>query len=540
MTELENTPTTLPEYLAIARRRKWIILALPIVAAVSAFVVSQTQQAKYRATAQVLVNRSSIVSAITNISDPTLGDPTRFLTTQADLARSPDLAARVVGAAGVRGISPGALLGASDVSPESNADILDVSVEWTSGDVARRLANAYATQFTVYKTELDTARIDQALTRLRAQIKQLQTKGATASVAYSTLLQYQSQLETIGTLLANNASVLRPAGGATQVQPRPTRNALLGFLLGIVLGIGLAFAAEALDRRVRTEDEIEQILSVPLLGRLPRPPRDSRGLRQLVMLAEPSGTQAESVRKLKTSIEFLDLDRSARTLMITSALPQEGKSTTAANLAIAFARTGRSVALVDLDLRRPSLHSLLITTLVPGVADVVMGGTDLDRALRSVRLPALAPRPSVNGHRRRSVDLDAGRDGSGILTLLPAGKILPAQADSAAEFLESDRLAAVLDELRSRFDLVLIDTPPLLAVGDAIALTATVDAVLLVLQAASQRPLLRELARQLQSSRASVLGFVLTGLDEGEAYGGYGYGTYAYDVQPAERPPEHV
>lgn len=118
-----------------------------------------------------------------------------------------------------------------------------------------------------------------------------------------------------------------------------------------------------------------------------------------------------------------------------------------------------------------------------------------------------------------------------MLTLVPAGSIAPGHVDSLADFLESERLGSALDELAEQFDVVLVDTPPLLSVGDAIALTAHVDAILLVLHAGSQRPLLRELSRQLQSSQAPVLGFVLTGLDEAEAYGGYGYGAYTYDRQ---------
>jgi Mrp family chromosome partitioning ATPase len=254
------------------------------------------------------------------------------------------------------------------------------------------------------------------------------------------------------------------------------------------------------------------------------------------MIADPAGMQAESIRKLKTSIEFLNLDRHARTFMLTSAVPREGKSTTAANLGVAFARAGRRVVLVDLDLRRPTLHSLLVTGLEPGIADVVAGKEALGRALRTVSLPAVAPRVSRNGSGRSSNGRVAGGDAASTLSVLPAG-IASAVTGTLADFLESPRLAAALDELASEFELVILDTPPLLAVGDAIALTTHVDALLLVLQAQSQRPLLRELSRQLRQSQAPTLGFVLTGIDEAEAYGGYGYGygygEYTYDFESA-------
>jgi len=543
-----HRPTTLADYLAIMRRRKWIIVVLTIVAAVSAYAVSQGQSPLYRASATILVNRSSIVSAITNVSDPSIADPTRFLATEASVARSPELAARVASAAGVPGVTGGDVLAASSVAPESGADLLDVSVSWGNATDAVLLTNAYAREFTRYKTELDTKRINEALRSLRLRIKSLQAAGATSSPSYSTLVQYQSQLETIGTLLANNTSVLRPADGAGKVRPRPLHTAILGGLLGGVLGFALAFLAEALDRRVRSEEELEDVLQLPLIGRVPLPPRHLRDVKGLVMLSEPAGVQAESFRKLKTSIEFLNLDRKARTIMVTSSVPREGKSTTVANLAVAFARSGRRVALVDLDLRRPSLHSFFYTGVGRGITDVVAGGESLAAALRPVSLPAAgsfdAERSRNGGAPRRSDAPDDRADGRPILHLLRSGTIPPAGTDSLVDFLENERLAGVLGELADQFDLVLVDSPPLLAVGDAMALTPNLDALVLVLHAGIERPLLHELARQLQNSRAPALGFILTGVAEGDGYGyryGYGYGSYSYDAgAKAERGAERV
>lgn len=534
-----HRPPALADYLAVLRRQIWLVLAMPVAAAVCAYLLASTESARYRSSATILVNRSNIVSVVTDISDPTIYDPTRVLATTASIARSPELAARVASVAKVPGATAGSVLGSSDVSADSGADLLHVNVTWPTSAGAVRLANVYADQFTKYKTALDTKRIRAALISLKSRIAALRAGGNTASPGYATLIDYQSRLETVGTLLANNTSVLDPAGGASKVRPRPSRTGILGGLLGLVLGVAFAFGAEALDRRVRAEDEIEQILELPLLGRIPTPPKPLREARRPVMIADPSGTQAESVRKLKTSIEFLNLDQRARTLMVTSAVPREGKSTTAANLAIAFARAGRRVVLVDLDLRRPSLHSLLVTGLEPGIADVVAGKETVDRALRTVSLAAVAPQVARNGGRPRGPSSNGrtvGGDAASTLSVLPAG-VASAVTGTLAEFLESPRLAAVLDDLAGRFELVLLDTPPLLAVGDAIALTTHVDAILLVLQARSQRPLLRELGRQLHQSQAPVLGFVLTGVDEAEAHGGYGYGygygEYAYDFDPA-------
>jgi Mrp family chromosome partitioning ATPase/capsular polysaccharide biosynthesis protein len=531
---LAHRPATLADYLAILRRRKWIIVVLSLVAAASAYAVSQAESPVYRASAQILVNRSSVVSAVTNVTDPAIGDPTRFLATEASIARSPELAARVASAAKVPGVTGGDVLGASSVTPSSSADLLNVSVSWPNPGDAVRLANAYATEFTQYKTELDTNRISQALSSLKVRIASLKAAGATTSPSYATLIQDQSQLETIGTLLANNTTVLQPATDAGKVHPRPLHTGILGGLLGAVLGLGLAFLVEALDRRVRSEEQLEDVLQLPLIGRVPRPPRNLRDVNGLVMLAEPASVQAESFRKLKTSIEFLNLEREARTIMVTSALPREGKSTTIANLAVAFARSGRRVALVDLDLRRPFLHSFFHTRVGRGVTDVVAGGESLASALRPVPIPlagSFSTQRSTNGSgpAHRSDEPSARADGMSLLHLLPAGTIPTTGADALVDFLEDPRLATVLAELADQFELVLVDTPPLLAVGDAMALTPSVDALVLVLHAGVERPILRELARQLHNSRAPALGFVLTGVAESEGYG-YGYGSYSYDA----------
>jgi Mrp family chromosome partitioning ATPase/capsular polysaccharide biosynthesis protein len=524
----DGRPTSVADYLAILRRRKWIVAIPPVIAAVLAFVVSSTHSPVYRAEAQILVDRTNLLSTITQVGDPSLGDPTRFLNTQADIARSPELAGRV---GAELGMSAGRVLAETNVTPSADADVLSVAAEDGSSGTAVRLANTFARQFTDFTRDRSTARIDDALVSLRARLKSLAAHGQAGSPEYDQLAQQQSQLEVLGKLLAGNTIVLQRADNAGKVRPRPKRQALLAGLLGLVLGLALAFLAEALDRHVRSEHELDDALDLPLLARIPKPPRKLQKANELVMLKEPGSVQAETFRKLRTSFEFVNPDGGARTIMVTSAVAKEGKSTTVANLAVALARAGRKVLLVDLDLRAPFLSRLFHVGGRPGITDVALKRAPLEQALRPI---ALVPM-------RSSVDQLIKENGAspsngnapleGLLHLLPAGSLPP----SADEMLEDPRLIAVLDKVAEQFEIVLIDAPPLLAFGDAMILSGHVDALFAVARLGRvQRPILHEFARQLRACRAKPLGYVVTGVEHSESYR-YMYEGYAYDPRLRER-----
>jgi succinoglycan biosynthesis transport protein ExoP len=316
-----------------------------------------------------------------------------------------------------------------------------------------------------------------------------------------------------------------------QVQPRPFRNGFVGLALGLIVGIGLALLWEALDTRVRSAEDIEQRLGLPLLARLSEPSRRLQRKNALAMIADPSGHQAESFRMLRTSIDFVNLDRKARVIMVTSALDQEGKSTTIANLAIAFARTGRRVVLVDLDLRRPALGRFFRLNGREGLTNVALRERSLDEAIKYV---AIEPEGAVTGAGSGSVNGNGSGTIEGVLELLLAGPPPP----GAGEFTASNAVGEILDDLRERADLVLVDAPPLLQVGDAVTLTARVDALFVVTRLKTlRRPVLKELARVLDACPGEKLGFVLTGAKFEE---GYGYAGYRYDHDRGAREKERV
>src|SRR5207248_7750618 len=196
---------------------------------------------------------------------------------------------------------------------------LELSVEDHRPDIARRLATSYAQAFSHYRAQLDTAPYLNAKRRANAQLRDMAAANAQQSRAYEALIGKRDQLDQMIALLTRNAVPVQVPDHATKVQPRPIRNGILGLVLGIVLGVALAFLREALDTRVRSAEEIEERLGLPLLARIPEPPRRLRKHDKAVMLAEPNGSQAEIFRSFRTNLEFVRLSHEPRTILVTSA-----------------------------------------------------------------------------------------------------------------------------------------------------------------------------------------------------------------------------
>jgi polysaccharide biosynthesis transport protein len=414
---ISGEKSKLTEYLRVLRRRKFLILASLILVPTAAVLLALRQVPLYQATAEVLLSRQNLSSSLSGLEDPNMFYPERAAETQADVARTTTVARRVLENLGLEDRSPGALLGALAVTPDPEADLLYFSVTDTDRTLAARLATAYAREFTTYRRELDTAPINDALEDVESQIAELESRDDRDSPLYETLVGQREQLQTIKILGGTNAYLVE-AGSAYQVQPQPFRRGVLGLVLGFLLGIGLAFLRETLDTRLRSADEIGERLGLPLLARLPEPPRRLRGKNRLAMLAEPHGIQAEAFRMLRTNIDFVNLDRAARTIMITSAVQAEGKSTTAANLGVALARTGRRVILVDLDLRRPFLDRFFRLGGQPGITDVALGHAELEDAIASVAVSEASQvqKAASVGHENGAAAIE------GTLEILPSGR----------------------------------------------------------------------------------------------------------------------
>ena len=494
------------------RRGAPIVVVATLLFAALAFFVSNRQQPLYEASADVFVDTKYVGSSLADVGQSSV-QPERVMDTQARVARVPAIVTPALPRGSTRA-ERNLLLARSSVIADPKADLLTFTVSDPSRARAARLTNAYARSYTRYRRKLDEGALRRAQLQAEGQLSALRDRGQTDSSLYADLVARNQELRTREGLLDSVAQLGRPAEAAVQIQPHPVRNGILGAIIGLLLGIGLVFVFEALNTRVRTDTDVEALLGMPLLGRLPEPPKNLRAGNQLVMLATPDAPETEAFQLLATNIEFTNLDRGAKTFMVTSANPAEGKSTTIANLAVTFARSGKRVILVDLDLRRPVLHQFFGLDSRPGITEVVLGRSWLERAL--VKIPIQPARSA-----QRDPD-DDSEEMAGTLEILRAGPLPP----NASEFVRSQALSDVLMRLEDRADIVLVDAPAMLAVSDAINLTPKVDAVIVLTKIPTvRRAAAQELRRILDNAPVAKVGFVLTGAADGDVFtGSYGYG----------------
>jgi polysaccharide biosynthesis transport protein len=530
----EQRLTTLSDYLAVLRRRLWIVILAIAVAVAAAYAVSSRETPAYEASSQVNVGGSSISTILNPSAHLSSSVVQQNVASAAQAAHTTPIASATLRAANVHGMTAQDLLDETTITPSDTTSFFSIAVTDRFPDRAKLLATTYAGTYVAVSNHNAVAGLSAKITSLNAEIKRRRAKIAreiaasgnqNAGAADNTILQNDlknlNQYEAGLASLQNNNQVAQKAEDSHKVRPATTRNLAMGLGIGLVIGLILVSLAEALDTRVRHSDDVSARLGLPLLTRIPIPPRSLRKASSLGMLSDESGVQTEAYRKLRINLDFANLSIKARTIMVTSATEQEGKSTTVGNLAVALARAGRRVVLVDLDLRKPFLDRFFDLAGRPGLTDVALGHVTLDQAMWSIPIPGADGSPGV-----------------GSLHVLPSGPMPPNPAD----LIESSVVSEVLLDLAERADVVLLDSAPLLPVSDGVVLSNKVDGMLVVVRASTiRRPVLTELQRVLAACPAAKLGFVLTGSDETEGYGYYGYGGYGVPTAapvPARSPQE--
>lgn len=465
------------------------VVVLPVLV----YVVSERQQPLYEASAQVLLNhQDQVATTLVGVQTPQ-EDAGRYAVTQTLVASTPALARRVLDAVGLTKRPAKDLI--DHASFTSNADVLVFSVRNHDAALTARLAGAYAREYTAYRRQLDTRELSQTVRQLEQKVTALARRGAASSRLYASLLAKEQDVRLLQALRQANVYVIRTptASDVDQIAPRPLKNTAVTFAVALMLGVIAAFLADALDTRVRSADELEEGLALPLLAAVPPPRGRADGRRVLAVLADGESHEADAFLALRARLALANVDVQARTVLFASAGAQEGSATVAANLGATMARAGSRVVVADLDLRASHLTRLFELDERPGLTAVVVGETTLDDALTPVSVLAGAGREPAEG---------------GSLHVLASG----ARPPRPGELVASAPVAAVLAELRAKADLVLVVAPPLLDAGDAISLGGGVDALVLVARlGALRRTRLRELRRLLASWPGATLGFVLTG-----------------------------
>jgi capsular exopolysaccharide synthesis family protein len=476
-----------------AWRRRWILLAVIVAIPLAAYLITERQAKVYEASTLLKVAPQNI-QVSNQLSFSTSGaSETATIIKTTSVAR---LAARQLGQ------SPdtaGALLGAIGVNVEgegTDAGFVKITARSNDPQQAAKIANAFAASISQTRTNDAIGQVDQSIATLSKQESQGVNPAAQAQIA-----EQLQQLQTSRAQLNNTTQVIEPAAApSSPISPHPGRNAKVGFILALLIAAGLVPLLDAVDRRFREPEELEENFDAPLLGSIPEEAFPGRGSGPFVH---------EAFQTLRAGLTYFNIDRTLNSVLINSPTRGDGKTTVVANLARAMAEDGRNVIAVDCDLRRPQLAKRL------GVADKVNFGLD----------SVLIDRRGV-GEALVDVEIEGGQ-----LRVLPGGA-----PPNPAVLLGSDRMRELLAKLSESADMVIVDTPPILSVSDAIPLQEQVSGTVLVTRMDhTSRDGVRKAINYISSAGGNLLGFVATGVQLGGVggYDAYGYG-FGYGAEGVE------
>src|SRR5690242_5107300 len=399
---------SLRDYLSAVRKRWWLVVCAVVVALGGAATITFLTPPQYAATVTFFVNAQTKGG----VTDAYQGDlfSQKRVTSYVDLLTSDRLASMIVENQPI-GLTPAQVQGEIAAQSVPDTVLLRATVTDHDRDRALKLTTTLAEQFKLLVAQLETP-----------------PGGTVPSVRVDV--------------------IAGPTAGESPVSPNPARNGGLALVLGLIVGFGIAVLREALDTSVKTLEGLSELTAASVLAAVPYDCKAKN--TSLISHGSACSTRAVSLRQLRTNLRFISVDRSVKTLAVTSAVPGEGKSTTACNLAIVLAEAGKRVVLVDADLRRPTIADYLNLEGAVGLTNVLVGQARLEVAVQQ-----------WNGEK---------------VFVLPSGSIPP----NPSELLGSRHMTELLRRLEERFDAVIIDTPPLLPVTDAAVLASTVDGVVLV------------------------------------------------------------
>jgi polysaccharide biosynthesis transport protein len=476
---------TLRDYAQVVWRRKWFVIIPTIATALVALVLVSLQTPMYRASADVLVRlppTASSVGATGLVLSP------RLVENEFETASGSALQSQV---REVIGSEP-----SLSVSFREGSDVFTFTAESSDADLAAQAANAYASTYIASQTGSLVSEYDARAAVIQEQLSAIES----GDVDPGRRAEYERELEDlqVSIELARTSSsrlIDEATPPSLPFEPNAMRTVTLALVVGLLIGLGAAFLVDYLDTTLKEEDDLQRASGLPNLAVVPWVHEWREGSLHVVTRENPNSASAEAYRHLRTSVRFLGLDRELRRVQVTSPRPGDGKTTTACNLAVAAARAGQKVVLIDCDLRKPQVHTYFGIPNDVGFTSVLLGESTLPAAAQAIA-------------------------GEANLRVVTSGPLPP----DPSELLSGDSARRVLTSVSDTVDLVVIDSPPVLPVSDPMVLASLVDGVVLVASASGTdaRQVVKAVGR-LHQVEAPLLGTVLNRF-EGRSASDYSYG----------------
>ena len=511
--------------LRFARRWWWLLVLGPVIAGGAAWWTSSQQDAMYSATSTLLISQSD--PSQQDLSGLQAGE--RLGSTYQQLVNTDPVLQAVIdrlqlplAIADLRGsISASVVTGTqllrvsvNDSQPQRAAQIADAVAEEFARVIGERSSQLSSGSREALQTQITTSQqqiadlnlqIDQLeggadaeSAAVQTQLGSLRVSLSQAQVVYGDLLSKQQDMDLAEASLQSRVTVWERARvPGVPYEPRTQLYTLLAVIAGLIVSVGSVFLLEYLDNTVKNEQDMLDLANVPLLAEVRAIPKMLQGRDQLFVLNRPASAASEAVRLLRTNLEFAAASREISTLLVSSAGPSEGKSTVTANLAAAMAGAGLVTVVIDADLRRPTQHRIF--------------NLPNDRGLTSLLTHPAQPWSWA------AAEVLLGR-----LFVIPSGP----QPPNPSDLLSTERMRRLLEDMRTTVDLVIIDSPPLLAAADALVLAPHTDGVVLLSRAGqTRRDSLRRAVATLQHGSIRIIGTVLNG-QSGSGESGYYYAEY--------------
>lgn len=477
------------------RDQWWVIALCTIIAVQAAVVYTSRKDTLYTAATKLLLLQEDPNSTVTG-GPLSYVDPVRQRATDLDLVKSPRLAARVVRDLKLKGRDAFAAFTGVNATAQGDSNVVTILVTNKNRRLATRLADAYAREYVQFRRDLSRARYDQALADVNKQLRAQQRNPGSTPEQVLALKRQKQALQLLSGVRLSDATVVQETNGrADAVKPTWRRNIILAALFGLVLGVALAFLRDRLDDRIRTEDDLAELLpNVPIIATIPNR-RRGKGWRR---------SAAESYHNLRVNVMSAD-GAGPLSVLVTSGMGREGKTSIAVNLALALTEEGRAALIVDADLRRPRVTEMLGSGRGTGFVNVMGGHAALDEVTQVHKFEADNGGLRLGGAPAVTV--------RGDVAVLPAGRTTVAPQ----KLITDESVQRLLDQAAAAGRPTVVDGPPIGLFGDMVPVARRVDAVVVVVRLYfTRRRSLQALARQLESVGVHAFGIVVIGGKPGE------------------------